>query len=875
MPSSNNVMQSFLRYFLGLSFALFCTSPGFAANFYVRAGAAGSNNGSDWNNAWTDVNRITWSSVRGGDTIWIAGGTYSQLSIGASGTAANRIYIKRVRTTNSVPASATGWNSSYDSRVVLNLVGCNSADNGNYVTLDGQVPYSGIVVTNTSLGETYAISLNASGANYLELFNLDIGGISTLTTSFSGEGRCLSANYSGTASGLHIAYCKFHGAPTLILTGGQHDMVFEYNKLYGNVVGNPAAWHPNVWNSIGNDVNVTFRYNDISEWMVEGIMMSTGTADSNWYIYGNVWHNDPSFTVSRVVEAQYTTHGPVYMYNNTFVSIAVVVSGGNGAWGWDSRCAAVNNIYFQAGNAGQGFGKGNDDYNLSNTSTTQPHGVGGATSSIFVNYAGGNFHIVTNIAAGYPRNRGLALGSPYSIDLDGTLRGSDGSWDIGAYEAGGVSVPSDTTPPTVSVTTPIGGVTISNLVVLTAIATDNVGGSGVAGVTFRVDGNNVGSVSSSPYTVNWDCRGVANGAHAITAVASDVAGNQGTSTAVNVTVANLVDTTAPTVNLTAPAGGTISNTVTLSASASDNAGGSGMSSVAFLVDGNAAGTISNAPYTMQWNSRNVANGTHTIAARARDVAGNQATSSGVTVNVQNGSLSVSNGLVGYWPFDDASGTTARDTSGNGNDGTLVGNAGWGTGTIVGGLSLNGGSGYVRVPSTVNLEKVTTAVTVCAWVKFGTNLAYAVGDMQSVARKVISETDNTAPYTSYDLVAQDAGGGTFRPRIAVTRASDSARGSCLGNAHAYGSWYHLAGVFDGTTLRIYVNGTEEANAAFSGTLLQTTQALCIGRYGTVADPVNGLIDDFRLYNRALSAVEVQTLYNTAAPPAPFGLKILSN
>jgi hypothetical protein len=113
-------------------------------------------------------------------------------------------------------------------------------------------------------------------------------------------------------------------------------------------------------------------------------------------------------------------------------------------------------------------------------------------------------------------------------------------------------------------------------------------------------------------------------------------------------------------------------------------------------------------------------------------------------------------------------------------------------------------------------------------------------------------------------------------MGVARASDSARGvSGWGNAHTYGPWYHFVGVYDGTTVHLYVNGVEEINAPFSGTLLQTTAPLCIGRYGTADEPVNGLVDEVRLYNRALSATDVQTLYNAAAPPAPFGLKISPN
>ena len=123
-----------------------------------------------------------------------------------------------------------------------------------------------------------------------------------------------------------------------------------------------------------------------------------------------------------------------------------------------------------------------------------------------------------------------------------------------------------------------------------------------------------------------------NGGHTLTAVARDAAGNTTTSAAVTVTVANGYP--APTVSLTAPAAGaTVSGTVTLSATATDNVGVAG---VQFLLDGANLGTEdTTAPYSVSWNTTTVANGTHTLTAVARDAAGNTTTSATVTVTVAN------------------------------------------------------------------------------------------------------------------------------------------------------------------------------------------------------------------------------------------------
>ena len=186
-------------------------------------------------------------------------------------------------------------------------------------------------------------------------------------------------------------------------------------------------------------------------------------------------------------------------------------------------------------------------------------------------------------------------------------------------------------------TTPANGSTVFNTVNLSASASDNVGGSGVASVSFLVDGSVVGSDTSSPYTYNWDSSSVGNGSHSLSARAVDNAGNQSTLSSVNVTVANVVpDVTAPNVALTTPANGsTVFNTVNLSASASDNVGGSGVASVSFLVDGSVVGSDTSSPYTYNWDSSSVGNGSHSLSARAVDNAGNQSTLSSVNVTVAN------------------------------------------------------------------------------------------------------------------------------------------------------------------------------------------------------------------------------------------------
>ena len=156
----------------------------------------------------------------------------------------------------------------------------------------------------------------------------------------------------------------------------------------------------------------------------------------------------------------------------------------------------------------------------------------------------------------------------------------------------------DVTPPTVSLTAPAAG-TVSGTVTLTANASDDVG---VSGVQFLVNGGEFGAEDTSgPYSLTVVTTTADNGTHTLSARARDAAGNVTTSAPVTVTVANgVVDVTPPTVSLTAPAGGTVSGTVTLTANASDNVGVSG---VQFLVDGGALGAEdTTSPYSTSWNT---------------------------------------------------------------------------------------------------------------------------------------------------------------------------------------------------------------------------------------------------------------------------------
>jgi subtilisin family serine protease len=190
-----------------------------------------------------------------------------------------------------------------------------------------------------------------------------------------------------------------------------------------------------------------------------------------------------------------------------------------------------------------------------------------------------------------------------------------------------VTIVRDTTPPTVALTSPAAGATVSGVVDVTSAATDNMA---MGRVELYVNGSLKSTGSSAPYTVGWDTRPLANGSYTLMLKAFDTSGNMSTSSEVTVTVDN--DKTAPTVSLTAPTNGSaVSGMVTISANASDN---QSVRYVIFHVDGVLQAYDFSAPYTLSWNSRNVTNGAHTLTVKAYDSADNEGTAS-ITVTVDN------------------------------------------------------------------------------------------------------------------------------------------------------------------------------------------------------------------------------------------------
>jgi glucose/arabinose dehydrogenase/PKD repeat protein len=309
-----------------------------------------------------------------------------------------------------------------------------------------------------------------------------------------------------------------------------------------------------------------------------------------------------------------------------------------------------------------------------------------------------------------------------------------------------------------------------------------------------------------------------------------------------------VDATPPTVSVTAPAAGaTVSATTTVTASAADNVGVAG---VQFLLDGaNLGAEDTTAPYSVSWDTTGATNGSHSLTARARDAAGNAATSAAVTVTVTNGTGGPS-GLAAGYAFDEGAGTAAADASGNGSTGTLTGGATWSVGKYGTAVNLDGGDDFVDLGNPAGL-RLTGSMTVSAWIY---SAAFPADDAAIVSKRAGTETGYQLDTTT------DRGPRTIGFKLTSSSGTNMMRYGAT--TLQLNTWYHVAGVYDATarTMNVYLNGQLD-NGSLVGTVTASQQNSAnnvnIGRRGSSGYAFNGRIDDTRVYNRTLSAGQIQT------------------
>lgn len=353
---------------------------------------------------------------------------------------------------------------------------------------------------------------------------------------------------------------------------------------------------------------------------------------------------------------------------------------------------------------------------------------------------------------------------------------------------------------------------------------------------------------AQPTGTSYTDAGLTPGTYYYVVTAEDAAGNVSTpSNEAGGTAFS--DTTPPTVTIAAPENGAVvSGSVTVTATATDNQGVAG---ARFQVDGaNLGNEDTTAPYSYSWDTRTVPNGLHVLTAVARDAAGNQTISVSVTVIVSNATPPPTTGLAAAYAFKEASGTTTADSSGNNNTGTLAGATRTTAGQTGAALSFDGVNDRINVNDSNSLD-LTSGMTLEAWVHPTVGSGY-----RTVALK---ERSGGLVYALYAVDGDNAGRPSAYIRVGGVDVSIVGVSPLLLN-----TWTHLAATYNGSTLRLYVNGVEVSSRIVSGSIAVSTGRLRIGGNAIWGEWFAGRIDEVRIYNRALSTAEIQTDMTTPVP-----------
>ena len=270
-------------------------------------------------------------------------------------------------------------------------------------------------------------------------------------------------------------------------------------------------------------------------------------------------------------------------------------------------------------------------------------------------------------------------------------------------------------------------------------------------------------------------------------------------------------------------------------------------------------------------------------------------SKNVSVRVAN--FQIDEALVGYWKFDESSGSSASNDAPGGSNGAITGSASWGAGKIGNALGFDGASTYVFVE---NYDKAKSQLAASAWVNVGTGVFEGVEFLRNAIGNLgigIGSTGNSpAGQFEFGLIEDlDAGGMKLTAAIGAgpnfIRATQS-------DLFTLGSWQHVAFSADGAQMRLYINGAEVASTDYItdinppdidwlsiGARLNLDDfdpSLPLGPDFTLPNYMAGQIDDLALWTRGLSAGEVAKIFAageagnavlTVTPDAPADAPVL--
>jgi hypothetical protein len=206
------------------------------------------------------------------------------------------------------------------------------------------------------------------------------------------------------------------------------------------------------------------------------------------------------------------------------------------------------------------------------------------------------------------------------------------------------------------------------------------------------------------------------------------------------------------------------------------------------------------------------------------------------------SMQASAGIVGQWLLDETSGTVAKDTSGNGNDGEIIGKANWVNGKFGKALELDGTSTGLKVAPGLALKNFTAVLWVNSGKDWGKTRTELWCGSKTYGDAVLIRGDDRADWKKGE---------------AMLHWTDGAAWHAIGSGKLKSkTWYHLAGTFNGSTLKFYVDGKlvgQKDSKIGAG-----EKDTFIGCHPNPTNYFQGMIDEVAIFDDALGGVEISKI-----------------
>jgi len=212
-------------------------------------------------------------------------------------------------------------------------------------------------------------------------------------------------------------------------------------------------------------------------------------------------------------------------------------------------------------------------------------------------------------------------------------------------------------------------------------------------------------------------------------------------------------------------------------------------------------------------------------------------------------------IVAHLNFEEGSTSSTTDISGNGNTATLKNQAAWTSDAQIGdyAIVLDGSDDYAEIDDATELN-ATSSVTIAAWVK----PVNGADGQQVVVSKPASASEHNSPFASYSFGVTDIG-STYRLWFLLSTVSSGLQFLVSTDTVDFGDWHHVAAVYDGTNVILYLDGASFESGTHEGTLNQYATPVRIGVNGALGQPYNGSVDEVRIYTRGLSGPEIAEIY----------------